>query len=63
MQLRVPRGYETKEGARKLGPSSHMHRATAWTRHRAARAGGGGRRRSSHWGEPTHQYHHRIMRP
>eukprot|EP00959_Pyramimonas_sp_CCMP1952_P444796 9313196-Pyramimonas_sp.AAC.1 len=28
MQLRVPHGYETKEGARKLGPSSRRHRAT-----------------------------------
>ena len=43
------------------GPSSHRHRATAWRRHRAARAGGGWRRRAQ-WGEPSHQ-HQRILRP
>ena len=51
-------GNETKEGGTQStcgarhGPSSHRHRATAWTRHRAARAGGGWRRRAQ--GESHH---------
>ena len=43
-------------------PSSHRHRATAWTRDRGAQAGGGWRRRRAERGETPHQ-HQRILRP